>query len=163
VEQGYGNVALQYPFELPRALASVGYTTTSLGKDHFGWEYVNSGSHAKKIVTLTRQLTAGRLSNQTSQGVAHGYQTMSLYDGITDEPDQYHQWFEASHGGEVPEAGWPTLDMNSWRGAPYVFDEQFHPTAWVGSQAVQFLSNYNHSAPFFLKVCSCRVVTNTTP
>lgn len=42
-------------------------------------------------------------------------------------------WFEAAMGGRKPESGWPTLDMNSWRGAPYVYNESYHPTAWVGA------------------------------
>ena len=34
---GYGNVAPVYPFEMPVALSALGYTTSSIGKDHFGW------------------------------------------------------------------------------------------------------------------------------
>eukprot|EP00755_Sulcionema_specki_P027584 Sspe_Gene.88058::Locus_60179_Transcript_1_1_Confidence_1.000_Length_412::g.88058::m.88058 len=32
---GYGAVAPKYPFEMPRALAGLGYHTVSVGKDHF--------------------------------------------------------------------------------------------------------------------------------
>lgn len=31
--------------------------------------------------------------------------------------------------GHKAEDGWPTLNMNGWEGAPYVFDERLHPTA----------------------------------
>ena len=30
-------VAQEYPFEMPVTLAALGYSTTSIGKDHFGW------------------------------------------------------------------------------------------------------------------------------
>ena len=61
------------------------------------------------------------------------YQQTSLYDGIVTEPDDYHQWFSREMGGKKPESGWPSLDMNSWRGAPYVYkNESLHQTAWVG-------------------------------
>ena len=30
-------VAKSYPFEMPTTLAALGYSTTSIGKDHFGW------------------------------------------------------------------------------------------------------------------------------
>ena len=66
----------------------------------------------------------------------------------------------SSGSSSKPESGWPTLNMNSWRGAPYVYDEFYHPTAWLGRQAVQFLKGYAatnaadaaNAAPFFLKV-----------
>ena len=48
----------RYPFDMPRTLASAGYVTISMGKDHFGW-------------------------NQTSDhGIDHGYGTTLLYDGL---------------------------------------------------------------------------------
>lgn len=64
------------------------------------------------------------------------------------------QWFANQTGGEDPLAtGKPLMDWNSWRGAPYVYDERLHPTAWTGATAVDFISNYNASdTPFFLKV-----------
>ena len=30
-------VAHTYPFEMPVTLVALGYSTTSIGKDHFGW------------------------------------------------------------------------------------------------------------------------------
>ena len=35
---GSGPVATHYAFEMPTTMASLGYSTTSIGKDHFGWE-----------------------------------------------------------------------------------------------------------------------------
>lgn len=94
-------------------------------------------------------------------GVPHGYQQTSLYDGIVAENDDYHQWFQRQMGGKEPETGWPQLDMNSWRGEAYAYaNESLHPTAWVGQQAVDFITDRapfisNASlkdAPWFLKV-----------
>jgi arylsulfatase A-like enzyme len=47
------------------------------------------------------------------------------------------------------------MDWNSWRGAPYVYNESWHPTAWVGATASAWLRNYSaspRSQPFVLKV-----------
>lgn len=92
---GYGVIAQTYPFEMPRAMDAAGYQTVSIGKDHFGG------------------FTGGK------GPVTHGYSTTDIYDGIVAEQDNYHTWFEGEKPGVKPEAGWPTLDMNSWRGAPY--------------------------------------------
>ena len=72
--------------------------------------------------------------------------------------------------GKRPETGWPKLDMNSWRGEAYAYaNESLHPTAWVGQQAVDFITDRASfitdpafkEAPWFLKV-SC-VLTNRPP
>jgi hypothetical protein len=48
--------------------------------------------------------------------------------------------------------------MNGWEGAPFVFREDLHPTAWVGQQAVDWITNASlrsgpeASSPWFLKV-----------
>ena len=55
---GYGAVANRYPFEMPRALKDAGYTTISIGKDHFGW------------------------NSTLDHGIDHGYTTTQLYDGL---------------------------------------------------------------------------------
>ena len=49
----------------------------------------------------------------------------------------------------------PPAVADSWNGAPYVYEEAWHPTAWVGSVARAWLANHSaHSGgqPFFLKV-----------
>lgn len=123
---GYGVVAHQYPYELPRTMASAGYYTKSLGKDHFGWD------------------------KKTNEGISHGYMETDLYDGLPDEFDDYDQWFNKTDPGVNPMA--TGLTWNDYRGRPYALPEYFHPTAWVGRQAVDFLSSYNRSEPFLLKV-----------
>ena len=140
---GYGEVFSNYTarsLEMGGAMAAAGYTTTAIGKNHF--EY-------------------GRDDTRYT----HGYQTTQVYDGLgsgfanTTAPgdfDDYDSWFAAQTGGADPLAtGKPLLDWNSWRGAPYAFDESLHPTAWVGARGVQFVRAAAAAAapqPFFLKL-----------
>lgn len=42
--------------------------------------------------------------------------------------------------------------MNGWMGAPFVFAEYLHPTAWVGQQAVDWLTAASSTVPWFLKI-----------
>jgi arylsulfatase len=108
---GYGAVAPVYPFEMPVALRAVGYTTASIGKDHFGWD------SSKTLPPLLPKYDAG----DKGSGTPHGYERMSLYDGLVGQEDEYHQWFEREMPGHEAEEGWPTLNMNGWMGAPFVF------------------------------------------
>ena len=123
---GYGVIATQYPFELPRAMAKGGYYTCSLGKDHFGWNI------------------------KINEGIPHGYDKTDLYDGLPQEVDDYDQWFTKTDPGVDPMA--TGLEYNDYRGRAYVLQEYYHPTAYVGRAAVNFLESYNSSKPFFLKV-----------
>ena len=162
---GAGGIAQEYPFEMPSALASLGYSTTSIGKDHFGWVDAAYGrARGKQAETSAASIDvlggAAMFPPDVGHGVPHGYAQTSLYDGIVAEDDDYHQWFQRATGKQ-PETGWPAINMNSWRGEAYAYaNESLHPTAWVGSQAVAFINDrapfiVNSSlrtAPFFLKV-----------
>jgi len=139
---GYGTVAPVYPFEMPVALQTLGYTTSSIGKDHFGWD------NHKTLPPLDPKTDTGDVGS----GTPHGYQRMSIYDGLLDQKDDYHQWFSREMPNHTAEQGWPTLNMNGWMGAPYVFAEYLHPTAWVGQQAVDWISNASKTVPWFLKI-----------
>ena len=128
---GYGKIAQQYPYEMPRVLSDAGYYTISIGKDHFGW---NEGAN---------------------MGTPHGYNVTQLYDGLPEELDDYDQWIKDFYPGIDPmKTG---LEYNDYRGAIYALPEYFHPTAWVGRSAVGFLKSYNESIPhsncqpFFMK------------
>ena len=123
---GYGKIADSYPFELPRAFSSNGYYAHSIGKDHFGW------------------------NSKANDGISHGYNTTQLYDGLEEEFDNYDEWFAAEDPGVDPMATGLTFD--DYRGRTYVLPEYYHPTAWVGKQAVDFINSYNKSDPFLLKV-----------
>ena len=178
---GAVSVATEYPFEMPVQLAALGYSTTSIGKDHFGWVSEGLGDGDSSGGTSANASASAEVSPGGSiafaspdagtcldadcleelehddlfpppygpnkgHGVPHGYQQTSLYDGIVAEPDDYHQWFQRETGGKEPESGWPQLDMNSWKGEAYAYaNESLHPTAWVGQQAVEFIT---HRAPF---------------
>ena len=123
---GYGVIAKRYNFELPRAFSSNGYYAASIGKDHFGWDSVNN------------------------QGIDHGFNVTQLYDGLQEEFDNYDTWFSEKNPGVDPMA--TGLTYNDYRGRTYVLPEYYHPTAWVGRSAVDFIQSYNHSQPFLLKV-----------
>ena len=141
---GYGEVARSYAnhsLELGGALHAAGYYTASIGKNHF---------------------ECGK--NDTRY--AHGFDRTLVYDGLgtgfpdTPSPgdyDDYDAWFAAATGGADPLAtGEPQLDWNSWRGAPYIYDEALHPTAWTGSAGVAFVKEMAargaDAPPFFLKL-----------
>eukprot|EP00040_Diaphanoeca_grandis_P008715 m.46182 g.46182 ORF g.46182 m.46182 type:complete len:736 (+) comp20166_c0_seq2:116-2323(+) len=146
---GYGTIAPRYPVELPRMMAEAGYITAAFGKNHFGWNVTSNN------------------------GYDHGYQSLQLYDGLGSwdettkgdhwdgEFDEYDAWFEKQLPGKDPMA---TLDKsntvngandgwNGWHGAAFVYEEFYHPTAWVAREAIDFLTSYNASgAPFYVKV-----------
>ena len=173
---GAVSVAKEYPFEMPVTLAALGYSTTSIGKDHFGWvsggpdgSVAFDGPDAGSCVVggcgaaeeHQQEAFPPPYGPNVGHGVPHGYQQTSLYDGIVAEPDDYHQWFKREMQGKEPESGWPEIDMNSWRGEAYAYaNESLHPTAWVGQQAVEFINNRTpfianasfQDAPWFLKV-----------
>lgn len=49
--------------------------------------------------------------------------------------------------------GWDGDGWNGWHGAPYVYPEYYHPTAWVGREAIKFIkSQVGAAKPFLAKV-----------
>jgi arylsulfatase A-like enzyme len=141
---GYGDVPPAWPYEMPRAMTDLGYRTVSIGKNHF--------------------YNPDFMPNASSPPPSHGWTEQHLYDGLGDgmdpgkadggEFDDYDRYFANATGGKDPLAtGKPHMDWNSWRGAPYVYDESLHPTAWVGRTARDWLAaRAPAAAPFFLKV-----------
>ena len=59
---GYGDVAVEYPFEMPRTMTHAGYSTVAIGKNH----YFNSAV----------------MPNASSPPPTHGWMSQSLYDGL---------------------------------------------------------------------------------
>eukprot|EP01084_Bolivina_argentea_P041414 76407_1 len=124
---GYGKVGTLYPYELVHPLNNIGYFTASIGKNHFGF-----------------------INGTKWDPATHGYQHFKLYDGLGSgmppQPnfmniagancsaaayDDYDQWFQTILPGDDPLAtGKPLMNWNSWRGAPYIYNESDHPTAW---------------------------------
>jgi hypothetical protein len=83
------------------------------------------------------------------------------------EFDDYDQWFATELPGKDPQATLDGLDgdgWNSWHGRAYVYDEYYHPTAWLGRTAVSFIKGYDATpegqagTPYFLKVSFHRCV-----
>ena len=65
--------------------------------------------------------------------------------------DNYDAWFQKHAPGANPMAH--GLSWNTWRAAPFEYDEPLHPTAWVGRRTVEFLRRYKQGgsdSPFFL-------------
>jgi arylsulfatase A-like enzyme len=126
---GYGRVAEEYPYEMPRVLSEAGYYTYSIGKNHFSHQRNN-----------------------------HGYDFCLLDEsGREQSPDfrsDYRSWFwsQAPHL-DPDETG---IGWNDYRARPYALPENLHPTHWTGRSAVRFLENYERPEPFFLKVSFAR-------
>ena len=98
-------IAPKYPFEMPTTLAALGYSTTSIGKDHFGWVDPTYGRSACDAPSELLQHNTNTNSDRgdgakvdfppdAGHGIPHGYAQTELYDGIVSEMDDYHQWFQ---------------------------------------------------------------------
>lgn len=122
---GYSRVGEKYPVEMPRVLAEAGYYTMAIGKLHY---------HPQRNI--------------------HGFHLALLDEsGRAESPEfrsDYRCWFWSMAPGLDPDAtgiGW-----NDYRAKAYALPEQLHPTRWAGETAARFLSTYDRSQPFFLKV-----------
>jgi arylsulfatase A-like enzyme len=128
---GYSDHVPAYPHMLPSALAAIGYRTTAIGKNHFGW------------------------NSSTDTGVSHGYDILRVYDGLGNGYvngsvyDDYSRWFQEQLPGQDPlKSG--GLSWNDWQGAAYEYEEWLHPTAWTGRLAVEAVKNLTAvDKPFF--------------
>ena len=159
---GAGEVAPVYAFEMPAAMAQAGYSTTSLGKDHFGWNATsNTGiQHGYESLQLFDGL--GHCVNKSAPCGTNGAQTDPGGNNWNGEFDDYDVWFRRQPGmaGKDPQAtldktsdpSFDTDGWNGWHGRPYVYPEYLHPTAWVARHAVSFIENYSDDRPWFLKV-----------
>ena len=86
----------------------------------------------------------------SDEGIDHGFNITQLYDGLQEGFDNYDKWFNKKNPGVDPMA--TGLTYNDYRGRTYVLLEYYHPTAWVGRSAVEFIQWYNRSQTFLLKV-----------
>ena len=131
---GYGEVAPHYgprSLEMAAALGAANYSTAVRGKNHFE-------------------------NGPADTRYAHGFADSLIYDGLgtgfanTTFPgdfDDYDAFFQAALPGMDPLAtGAPLMDWNSWRGAPYVYSEDLHPTAWTGRTAEDFIRKHAAAA-----------------
>lgn len=79
-------------------MAGAGYYTKSIGKDHFGWDKeLKQGIPHGYLVQSHRTINIpGALVDRL------GFQDTKLYDGLTEEFDNYDQWFAKVDPGGNP-------------------------------------------------------------
>jgi len=126
---GYGRVAEQYPFELPRAVRDAGYYLFGIGKMHWYPQKSLRGYHGLLVDESGRAETP---------------------DFVSD----YRLWFRQQAPDLDPDAtgiGW-----NDYRAKSYALPEHLHPTTWTGDRAVEFIEGYSRQEPFLLKVSFAR-------
>ncbi len=126
---GYGRVAREYRYEMPRMLRDAGYYTFGIGKMHWFPQKALHGFHG----TLVDE--SGRVEQ----------------DGFVSD---YRDWFKLQAPGEDPDK--TGIDWNEHRSGVYQLDEKLHPTYWTGKTAVEFIENYDQQRPLFLKVSFAR-------
>lgn len=126
---GYGRVATEYKYEMPKMLRDLGYYTFGIGKMHWFPQKTLHGFHA----TLVDE--SGRCESP---------------DFISD----YREWFQLNAPGKNPDQtgiGW-----NDHAAGVYQLDERLHPTTWTGQTACELIRNYDNDQPLFLKVSFAR-------
>lgn len=125
-------VPWNYPVTLPGLLSEAGYHTHCVGKMHVFPPRNLMGFHSV-------QLHDGYLG--------HSRRKSSDYSLL----DDYLPWFREKCGNEVDltDTG---LGSNGYSVRPWPYEERYHPTNWVTTQAVDFLRRRDVTKPFFLKV-----------
>lgn len=126
---GYGKVAENYKYEMPKMLREAGYYTFGIGKMH--WD---------------------------PQNALHGFHAVLLDEsGRVESPyfiSDYRKWFQLQSPGSNPDetnVGW-----NAHNAKVYQLDEKLHPTTWTAQMATEFIENYESESPLFLKVSFAR-------
>jgi len=126
---GYGRVADEYPFELPRALRDAGYYLFGIGKMHWYPQKKLRGYHELLVDESGRVQTPGFVSD-------------------------YRLWFKEQAPDMDPDAtgiGW-----NDYRTKAYALPGRLHPTRWTADRAVEFIEEYSRPESFVLKVSFAR-------
>lgn len=126
---GYGRVPEYYPNELPRMVRDAGYYTLGIGKMHWHPQRALHGFH-KTIL------------DESSRVESEGFM------------NDYRRWMKEVAPDVDPDV--TGLSFNDYRAKTYQLPEKYHPTAWTGRTAVEFLENYDRDEPWFLKVSFAR-------
>lgn len=126
---GYGTMAHDYKYEMPRILEECGYSTFAIGKLHYA-----------------------------PQRNLHGFQGAWLDESgrvhTKDFESDYRRWFRKQAPGVNPDStgiGW-----NDHTGKVYLLPERLHPTAWTADKAVEYIKAYDNERPMFLKISFAR-------
>jgi arylsulfatase A-like enzyme len=121
-----------YEVTLPGLLADAGYHTQAVGKMHVSPARNLMGFH--NVILHDGYLHYERLDAQDLHLV-----------------DDYLPWLRAQHGpfADYVDTG---IGCNGYVVRPWVYEDMLHPTAWVTSQAVDFLRRRDPRKPFFLFV-----------
>jgi len=124
-----GTNCQKYTATLAGELSSANYSTHVIGKDHFG-------------------------TSSDGSPVTQGYQNLLLYDGLTEEFDDYDQFFADVVGPDVNPLQSGNLTWNCWNGTSYDFAEEVHPTRWTADQAAKVIDEFDFDGDesLFLKV-----------
>ena len=117
----------KYRTTLPMVLDGIGYDTVEVGKNHFGTRSNGSDDDAREFIT-------------------HGYSNVTLYEGLSEIPDDYDQYFESLHPGVDPLATC-NLGWNDWKACPYAFAEMDHPTSWTTREALRAIDSHEFDDP----------------
>lgn len=161
---GYGAIGQKYPYELIEPLNNIGYKTVSFGKNHFGFLNGSQWSpvtHKYQYMSLYDGLGNGMPKYFNIENHDYGIEYEEYWNSdnnnvncTNDAYDNYDQWFQEEFPGQDPQAtGKPLMDWNSWRGAPFIYNESNHPTSWVAKQVINYLENiYDKQQPLFLKI-----------
>jgi arylsulfatase len=126
---GYGPIARQYPFEMPKMLKENGYYTYGIGKMHWTPQRTLHGFH-------------GTLLDESGRVESDGF--------ISD----YRTWFKLKAPGKDPDQ--TGILWNEHNADVYQLEEHLHPDHWKAEMAVDFINNYKLDNPLFLKVSFAR-------
>jgi arylsulfatase A-like enzyme len=112
------------------ALRQVGYETVLIGKMHFA---PIRAQHGFERMRLCEHLFRRDLSPRDG--------------GPPEGVDDYHEWLLARGL-----ADWRAVTSPGPQRTPFPYGAEFHPTAWVESEAVSFLKRRKQTRPLFLVV-----------
>jgi arylsulfatase A-like enzyme len=126
------HVAWNYGTTLAGTLAAAGYHTQAVGKMHVHPARTLLGFH--NVVLHDGYLHAERRAQRNY-----------------DLADDYLPWLRRQHGPAADYAD-TGLGCNGYVVCPWPYEDMLHPTAWVTSQAIDFLRRRDPRRPFFLFV-----------
>ncbi|UJF15346.1 arylsulfatase [Jeotgalibaca sp. MA1X17-3] len=134
------DVPWDYEKTIASEFASKGYYTKAIGKMHVHPQRKLMGFH--HIELHDGYLHASR---KTSRPYGEQFQ----------QTDDYLDWLKQKKGShaDLIDSG---LDCNSWVARPWMIEEEYHPTNWLTSRAIDFLDKRDPTMPFFLKMSYVR-------